>query len=176
MRFFAFAALAPWLALPHITLGSHPDRCPCIAKHSSEWAVSKLESTGSCHEQFGIGCNTHNISASCAVHIYESDAAAQLECNQFSESPWCKTKWCYVNPQNCSVDWDWGVLGPYSYAPVGTCDKGLPCFSKSRWPHFCRMIPSGSCTRRAVWYEATWETPNAADTINTRKTGTAKVA
>ena len=63
---------------------------------------------------------------------------------------------------------------PILMQPVGTCDKGLPCFSKSRWPHFCRMIPSGSCTRRAVWYEATWETPNAADTINTRKTGTAQ--
>eukprot|EP00435_Cladocopium_sp_Y103_P059748 s569_g21.t1 len=124
MRFFvAFAALARWLALPRVTLGSHSDRCPCIGNHP-DLAKQKLEHSGSCHDQFGIGCNTHNISAACAVHVYESNAAEQLECDPFSESPWCKTEWCYVDPKNCGVDWDWGVLGPYSYATCGNLRQG----------------------------------------------------
>ena len=177
MRFFAFAALL--LALPHITLGSHSDRCPCIGNHSSEKAVKTLEHNGLCPNRFGLGCNTHDINASCAVHIYESETAAQLKCgpSNSGESPWCETEWCYVDPQNCNLDFEWGVLGQaYSYATCGNLRQGTAEFSKSRWPYFWRVILSGSSTQRALWKGATWEIPVAAKSINTRKTGIAKVA
>ena len=129
MRFFAFAALL--LALPHITLGSHSDRCPCIGNHSSEKAVKTLEHNGLCPNRFGLGCNTHDINASCAVHIYESETAAQLKCgpSNSGESPWCETEWCYVDPQNCNLDFEWGVLGQaYSYATCGNLRQGTAEF------------------------------------------------
>lgn len=126
MRFLAFAALAPMVALSLFTLGSHSDRCPCIKNHSDEEVVSFLKSNGSCDVQFGIDCGTHNISAACAVHLLGTNHATELECSpsQSGESPWCNASWCYVDQTNCSMDFDFGVLGAYSYATCGNLRQG----------------------------------------------------
>ncbi|CAL1165193.1 unnamed protein product [Cladocopium goreaui] len=131
MRFFVvFAALAPLLALRGASLGSSHDgssMCPCIGKDDRwECVKEKLASYVSCPDDFGIGCKTHNISEDCAVSLYQSDVGKQLQCglSHSGESPWCNTSWCYVNDSNCIVDWDWGVLGPYSYATCGNLRQG----------------------------------------------------
>eukprot|EP00435_Cladocopium_sp_Y103_P065398 s2423_g27.t1 len=129
MRFVvAFAALALLVTFPGVTLGSSQkgsSTCPCIEDHW-DCVKGRLESNESCPDDFGIDCKEHKISAACAVHLYRSDAAAQLRCrpSHSGESPWCETKWCYVNPEDCSVDWDWGVLGAYSYATCGNLRQG----------------------------------------------------
>ena len=146
MRFFAFATLAPLLALRGASLrSSHKgsSRCPCIEDHS-EFDKAKLEHKGSCHSQFGIGCKTHNISASCAVHIYKSDTAAQLTCgsSRLWESPWCETKWCYVDPKNCSMDFALGVLGQaYSYPTCGNLRQGSDKYFKKSLAAFLHGDP-----------------------------------
>eukprot|EP00435_Cladocopium_sp_Y103_P059055 s2423_g21.t1 len=127
MRFVvAFAALALLVALPRVTLGSSQNgianRCPCLENHSSEFAVYKLESNASCPKRFGLDCKEHKISGACAVHLFETETAAQLECGSSisGESPRCNTKWCYVDKKKCSMNFALGVLGEaYSYATCG---------------------------------------------------------
>ena len=127
MRFFVvFAALA-LLALCAALGSKHngSSLCRCIEEH---WPcpAGRLESHASCPHDFGIGCETHNISVDCAVSLYQSLAAAQLNCSpsHAGESPWCNTSWCYVNESTCGVDWDFGVLGAYSYATCGNLRQG----------------------------------------------------
>eukprot|EP00435_Cladocopium_sp_Y103_P057894 s569_g20.t1 len=123
----AFATLAPLLAFRGASLKSSQkgsSRCPCIEEHS-EFAKAKLAFKGLHHDQFGIGCKTHKIDEGFAVQLYQSGAAAQLNCGPSPESPWCNTKWCYVNRENCHLNWEWGVLGqPYSYATCGNLRQG----------------------------------------------------
>ena len=124
-----FRALAVFLSLCWASLCKSEDResgsrewCPCLEGHDN-FTKKNLVHNGTPHDDFGIGCHNHTTDASFAMHIHNHSSGAQLGCVTHRES-WCKSKWCYVDPSTCRLDWEWGVVGPYSYATCGNVKAG----------------------------------------------------
>ena len=101
------------------------DRCPCIAKHHDyDWIADELQG----HDLYGINCSNHS------AHGF----ALTSGCDQVTESPWCKSRWCYIDPKNCSLQWDYGIVWPYSYATCRNLRNGTAQFFRESMATFLR--------------------------------------
>ena len=113
---FMFLAL---LGVSHSLQSEGHQRCPCIERHVDE-IKDKLPG----HERFGIDCRTHPVNEYMTEHLYKR-FGEQMQCDPVSECPWGDSRWCYVDPANCSLNWNWGSLGvAYSHATCGNLRSG----------------------------------------------------
>ena len=151
------------VAILAISMGSEDpgnvDRCPCIAKHHDyDWVADKLQGL----DLYGINCSTHEV---------HKNFSLTTGCDQKKESPWCKSRWCYIDRDNCNLEWDYGVVWPYSYATCGNLRNGSAQFFRESMATFL-----GNDSLRVVHLQNTLEGGHLGNTecFNEPKDGYAK--
>jgi hypothetical protein len=102
--------------------------CPCVPTNSLD-PITYEDLTPAYQEDFGEDINYTTFGYGCKAHDNGTTATCRA-CTDSSLCPWCELSWCYVDPNNCTLQHTRSIGYPsyvsirfYSYATCGSLDS-----------------------------------------------------